>query len=131
MVGSIGPHIFVNPGRPPAIEALELVFFNRLPFPVTIEGMKFEIGLESTGLTEGFQGEKVTIPQTDIGRLTIKKHSLSDSQAEMVRKYPNEKNLCNCPTLRIQLDVQVKTTVGEFQKTLTIETRAFVFRGME
>lgn len=129
MAEGVGPHIWINPGRAPAIGLFNLVFVNRLPFPIIVDGLHLEINLESTGLAKFDQISRVTIACGEIAKVSVAEHDLSDSQAEIVRNYPNDRQPCDCPILRIQGYAQLKTPVGEFNKPLDIETRAFVYRG--
>ena len=44
----VGPHIYINVERSPAIVGLNLTLMNGLPFPVKIDGVHLELTFEST-----------------------------------------------------------------------------------
>lgn len=128
MTAGVGPHIYVNPRRSPAIGSLELIFFNLLPFPIAVDGLRLDIYLESTRLATCDKVNRVSVGGGEIARIALQ-HDLTDSQAEIVRQYPEGQPPCDCPTLRINGEVQLRTPVGDFSQGLGVETRAFVYRG--
>jgi hypothetical protein len=95
---------------------------------VIVDGLHLEINLESTDLAKFDQINRITISGGGIAKVNVE-HDLSDSQADIVRKYPDDRQPCDCPLLRIRGYVQLKTPVGGFNKELGVETRAFVHRG--
>lgn len=122
----VGPHIYINAERAPAIAGLNLTLMNGLPFAVTIEGCHLELSLESRTLTNGDQTVRETVPAGGTRQISINEIHLSDGQARIVREYPSE-----CPILRITGNVSCKSVVGEFTKPLQMETRPFIFRGAD
>lgn len=120
----VGPHIFVNADRAPAIAGLKLNLMNGLPFEVKVESLHLEMSLESRGLTNHDHSVKESVPGYGVLQIRISEIHLSDGQARIVRQHPNE-----CPVLRISGHVSCETVVGDVSKPLQLETRAFIFRG--
>lgn len=120
----VGPHIWINAERDPAITGLNLTLMNGLPFSVKIVGCHMELSLENRTLTNVDQIAHKTIPARGTLQLSTSEIHLTDSQARIVREHSNE-----CPIFRINGNVQCESVVGEFTKTLQTETRAFIYRG--
>lgn len=120
----VGPHIYVNAERAPAISGLTLSLMNRLPFALEIESLHFEVSLESRGLTNHDHFVKESVPGSEVRQTVISDIHLSDGQAEIIRKYPSD-----CPTLRIAGHVQFVAPVGGGKKGFDVRTRAFIYRG--
>ncbi len=120
----VGPHVYVNAERSPAIEGLNLTFMNGLPFAVKVEGLHLEVGLESRTLTNSEQIVKEAVPAGGTRQISVNEIHLSDGQAKIVREHPNE-----CPILKVTGYVACESPVGEFKTNLQLETRAFIYRG--
>jgi hypothetical protein len=120
----VGPHIYVNAQRSPAIANWNVTFVNGLPFPVKVEGFHLEFNLESRTLTNAEQAVRETIPAGGTRQIGVSEIHLSDGQARIVRQSANES-----PILSITGHVSCGSVVGEFKKNLQMETRIFIYRG--
>lgn len=121
----VGPHIYINSERSPAIAGLNLTLVNGLPFSVKIVGFHLELSLESRTLTNCDQAVKETVPPGGTRQISMNEIHLSDGQARIVREYPSE-----CPILGISATVSCESVVGEFAKPVQMATRAFIFHGV-
>ena len=122
----VGPHIYVNAERSPAIANLNLTLMNRLPFSVKVEGFHLEFSLESRALTNREQAITETVPAGKILQISVDEIHLSDGQARIVQELAND-----CPILNIAGHVSCASVVGEFKKHLQMDTRAFIYRGRD
>lgn len=120
----VGPHIFVNADRAPAIVGLKLSLMNGLPFSVKVESLHLEVSLESSGLTNLDNSVKESVLGGAVLQIRINDIHLSDGQVGIVRQHLNE-----CPVLKISGHLSCETVAGDFSKPLQLETRAFIFRG--
>ena len=120
----VGPHIYVNPGRPPVIMGLNLSLMSGLPFAVKVESVHLEMSVESCALTNHDHFVRESVPGGGVRQIRINDIHLSDGQADIVRGYPSE-----CPILRVTGHAACESSVGEFKKNLVFETRAFIYRG--
>ncbi len=128
----VGPHIYVNPERSPAITGLTLLLINHLPFSVKIDRMDLEISIESQGLTRFAQDliQDREVPRKNCKQVQLNEHHLSDQQAKIVRDYPSPSKPCDCPILRIQGKVRLTGWfINEINKVFHAETRAYIYRG--
>ena len=122
----VGPHIYVNAGRAPAIVGLGFVLMNRLPFGVKVENLHLDVSLESRTLTNHDHSGKESVPGGGVLKISISDIHLTDGQARIVREHSSE-----CAVLRISGHISCETVVGDLSKLLELETRAFIFRGDE
>lgn len=120
----VGPHIYVNAERSPAIASWDLALLNGLPFPVKVERFHLDFSLESRALTNAEQTVQETVPAGQARQVSVREIHLSDGQARIVRQYVGEG-----PVLRITGHVSCTSAVGEFTKNLQTQTRAFIYRG--
>ena len=120
----VGPHIFVNADRAPAIVGMKVSLMNGLPFSVKVESLHLEVSLESRGLTNHDHSVKESVLGGGVLQIGISDIHLSDGQAGIVRQHLNE-----CPVLKISGHLSCETVAGDFSKPLQLETRAFIFRG--
>ena len=122
----VGPHIYINAGRSPAIIGLNVTLMNSSPFSVKVESVHLEISLESRALTNHDHSGKESVPKRGVLRIGISDIHLTDGQARIVREHSSE-----CAVLRISGHISCETVVGDLSKLLELETRAFIFRGGE
>lgn len=122
----VGPHIYINAERSPAIAGLNLTLMNRLPFPVKVDGIHLALRLEDSALTNGDQIVRMTIPAWGIQQIALNEIHLSEGQVGIVRKHKNES-----PILKVTGYITCESPVGEFTKNLQLDTRAFIYRGGE
>ena len=122
----VGPHIFINAGRSPAIIGLNVTLMNSSPFSVKVESVHLEISLESRALTNHDHSGKESVPKRGVLRIGISDIHLTDGQARIVREHSSE-----CAVLRISGHISCETVVGDLSKLLELETRAFINRGNE
>ena len=120
----VGPHIYVNADRAPAIVGLKVSLMNGLPFFVKVERLHLEVNLESRGLTNHDHSGKESIPGGEVVQINIEDIYLLDGQAGIVRE-----SVSDCPILRIAGHISCASVVGEFKKHLRMDTRAFIYRG--
>ncbi len=118
----VGPHIYVNPGRPPVITGLNLSLMNGLPFAVKLESVHLEVSVESYALTNHDHFVRESVPGAGVRQIRVNDIHLSDGQADVVRRY-------ECPILRVTGHAACEAPVGGFKKNLLFETRAFIYRG--
>ena len=122
----VGPHIFINAGRSPAIIGLNVTLMNSSPFSVKVESVHLEISLESRALTNHDHSGKESVPGGGVLKISISDIHLTDGQARIVREHSSE-----CAVLRISGHISCETVVGDLSKLLELETRAFIYRGDE
>lgn len=121
----VGPHLYVNPGRPPAVSHLKLWCYNYLPFEIRLDGIELEIQLGDQRLTRVSLTVRERINAYDKKSVAVSEHYLTDGQAERVRQYPSDSAV-----LKITGRAWIKSPVGDFEKQLgQLETRAFIYRG--
>lgn len=120
----VGPHIFVNDDRAPAIVGLKVSLMNGLPFSLKVESLHLEVSLASRGLTNHDYSVKESVPGGGVVQIGISDIHLSDRQSEIVQESASD-----CPILRIAGHVSCTSVVGEFKKQLGMDTRAFIYRG--
>ncbi|MGH9462683.1 MAG: hypothetical protein ACRD1X_15820 [Vicinamibacteria bacterium] len=130
LAAGVGPHIFVSGEAPARIHPVELIIINRLPFAVEIEGLHAEICLESRVLASCDKVNRLVIEGGDVGRLPIG-HDLTDSQAELVRRYPEGQRPTDCAILRVGGELNIRTSFRTLTAGFGVETRAFIYRGHE
>ncbi len=121
----VGPHLYVNPGRPAAVSHLKLWCYNYLPFEIWLDGIELEIQLGDQGLARVSLTVRDRIYGYDKKPVVVSENYLTDSQAERVRQYPSDSAV-----LKITGRTWIKSPVGDFEKQLDqLETRAFIYRG--
>ncbi len=128
LTSGVGPHIIVEPGVPARINALEIILLNRLPFPVEVDGLRAEICLESRVLATIDKVNRLSIPPGEIGRVWLR-HDLTESQAGLVRGYPEGHHPADCAILRVSGEFNIRTSFRAVSAPFSIETRAFISRG--
>lgn len=119
----VGPHIYINAGRSPAIIGLNVTLMNSFPFSVKVESVHLEISLESRALTNHDHSGKESVPGGGVLKMRISDIFLTDGQATIVREHSSE-----CAVLRISGHISCETVVGDLSKLLELETRAFIYR---
>lgn len=120
----VGPHIYVNADRSPAIAGLNLTLTNGLPFEVKADGIHLELSLESRTLTNSEQAVKEAVPACGVRQISVNEIHLSDGQAKIVRQHQGESAI-----LQVRGHVQFAVPLGEGKKDFAVETRAFIYRG--
>lgn len=104
-----GAHIAVAEGQPAHINGIDLVVFNRLPFPIEVDGLHAEIDLGSRIIASFDKVKHIAVAGGEVGRLQFG-HDLSDSQAALIRRYPEGQPPSDCVLLRIGGEVTVRTS---------------------
>ena len=120
----MGPHIYINSDRAPAIVGLKVSMINALPFLVRTDSLRLELSLESHGLTILDRSFKENIAANTVLQIGVGDIQLTDGQARIVQQHSNDR-----PILRISGHVSCLSVAGDFSKSLQSETRAFIFRG--
>jgi hypothetical protein len=122
----VGPHVYVNPERSAAVVNLQLWCYNGLPFDVWLEDIELELRLGDQALTRGVHKIRLAISKRQRQALRLPEFSLTDSQANLARRYPADSEI-----LKITGRTWIKTRAGDFYKQLgQIETRAVIYRGV-
>lgn len=130
LTSGVGPHIVVEPGTPAQINGIEIVIVNRLPFWVEMDGLRAEICLESRMLAGIDKVNWLMLTGGEIGRVWIR-HDLTDSQAALVRRYPEGQRPADCVILRVRGELNLRTSFRTLTAPFAIETRAFIYRGTD
>ena len=90
-----GPQIYVTPGRPLSIRPIQLTVFNRLPFPIDLDGMTFDIIMGDIQLATSSHNIRKTICKADMAQLSLT-CNLNDNQAKIVREFPSRAQPADC-----------------------------------
>lgn len=122
----IGPHLYVNPDRPPAVCGLVLRAFNRLPFPVTLDWLHLEFAVESRRLIEVDQRVGRLFAHYSADEIRCHEIPLSDGQMRMLREIR-----IDGPVLQITGRAHCQSAAGDFDKAISVQIRAFIYRGSE
>ncbi len=117
-----GPQLYVTTGHRLAIETIQLVVVNLLPFPVDFEDMQLEILLEGTNLASKDANIAQTIEPRSIRGLTLS-HELNDNQAGIAKNY-----VTNCPILRMGGRANFRACIGLFSLPVQLEARAIIYK---
>lgn len=125
---SRGAYVSVVANKPASIHSLDFIIFNRLPFPIELDGLHLEIVLESTVLATCDKVCRLEVNGCDVGMLQVQ-HDLSDSQAELVRRYPEGQRPMDCASLRMSGQTHLRTSFSVVTLPFGVETRAFIYRG--
>lgn len=123
-----GPSIAVIEGRPARLAALEWVILNRLPFPIEVDGLHGEINLESQKLSSFDMVRRLAVAGGAVGLVQME-HELNDSQAALVRQYPEGQPPSDCARLRISGQMNVDTSFTKLAFPFAIDFLAYVHRG--
>lgn len=125
-LGHMGPHIYINPERSPAISPyLEIRIFNRLPFKIELLSFTLiEIALEDKKLLNFQHTANSPIESHGFKTLQIPERDLTDGQVRIISVHPTD-----CPIMRIHGSAQFRSPVGDFTKDFSTQTRSFIYRG--
>ncbi len=117
----IGPDIYVGKGQRLVLSWDDFTIFNFLPFTVELVGLSVEVVVEATSIGTWDKVAQQAIAGIDRARVSLIQ-DLSDSQAELVKKYSS------CPKLTLKGTANFRTPVIAFDRPFQVETRAFVHR---
>ncbi len=125
---SAGPHITVVEGQPGHIAGIDLVVFNRLPFPVEVDGLHAKIVLGSRIIGTFDKVKHLAVAGGAFDWLQLE-HDLSDSQAALIRRYQEGQPPSDCVLLQISGEMTLRTSFRTLTTPFDVEARAFVYRG--
>jgi hypothetical protein len=119
----IGPQIYANSDRPPAISGLVLRMFNRLPFPVTLDWLHLEFAIDSRRLINVDQQVGKMLPHSSTEEVHCHEVPLSDGQVRVLHEIRTDSTV-----LQITGRARFQSIAGDFEKTIDVRIRGLIVR---
>jgi len=124
---SRGVVIYLNPERAPAISGLNILVFNRLPFPISLEMIQFQISLSNYAFLEKKEQLTKSIDRNAFEQIQCMEIDLDEGHVQQLK----QKFAFDFPIVSFSGHVHCKSIAGDFDRRFSFSCLALSYRAKE